>query len=47
MTLLHDRRMAAEQAAEPVRLTVRDFALVHSLAGRSRHIALARRMPRR
>ena len=47
MTLLYDRRMVAEQAVEPLHLTVRDFALVHSLAGRSRHIELARWMLRR
>ncbi|MGN6115027.1 MAG: RNA 2',3'-cyclic phosphodiesterase, partial [Nitrobacter sp.] len=42
MTLLYDRRMVAEQAIEPVYLTVRDFALVHSLVPQSRHIELAR-----
>lgn len=42
MTLLYDRRMVAEQAIEPVYLTVRDFALVHSLVTQSRHIELAR-----
>ena len=42
MTLLYDRRMVAAQAIEPVHLTVRDFALVHSLVRRSRHIELAR-----
>jgi RNA 2',3'-cyclic 3'-phosphodiesterase len=42
MTLLYDRRMVAEQAVEPVHLTVRDFALVHSLVRQSRHIELAR-----
>jgi 2'-5' RNA ligase len=42
MTLLYDRRMVAEQAVEPVYLTVRDFALVHSLVTQSRHIELAR-----
>jgi 2'-5' RNA ligase len=42
MTLLYDRRMVAEQAVAPVSLTVRDFALVHSLVTRSRHIQLAR-----
>ncbi|MBN9004232.1 MAG: 2'-5' RNA ligase family protein [Rhizobiales bacterium] len=42
MTLLYDRRMIAEQATAPVYLTVRDFALVHSLVRRSRHIELAR-----
>ena len=42
MTLLYDRRLVAEQAIEPVYLTVRDFALVHSLVTQSRHIELAR-----
>ena len=42
MTLLYDRRMVAEQAVEPVHLTVREFALVHSLVRQSRHIELAR-----
>jgi 2'-5' RNA ligase len=42
MTLLYDRRMVAERAIEPVYLTVRDFALVHSLVPQSRHIELAR-----
>ena len=42
MTLLYDRRMVGEQTIEPVYLTVRDFALVHSLVTQSRHIELAR-----
>ena len=42
MTLLYDRRMVAERAIEPVYLTVRDFALVHSLVPQSRHMELAR-----
>jgi 2'-5' RNA ligase len=42
MTLLYDDRVVKEQAIQPVRLTVRDFALVHSLLGRSRYIELAR-----
>jgi 2'-5' RNA ligase len=42
MTLLYDRRMVAERAVEPMHLTVRDFALVHSLVRQSRHIELAR-----
>jgi 2'-5' RNA ligase len=42
MTLLYDRRMLAERLIEPMRLTVRDFALVHSLVGQSRYIELAR-----
>ena len=42
MTLLYDNRIVREQAIEPIRLTVSDFALVHSLVGRSRYIELAR-----
>ena len=42
MTLLYDRRVIAEQATAPVYLTVRDFALVHSLVRQGRHIELAR-----
>jgi 2'-5' RNA ligase len=42
MTLLYDQRVVKEQAIEPVRLPVRDFALVHSLVGRSHYIELAR-----
>jgi 2'-5' RNA ligase len=42
MTLLYDERVVEECAVETVRLTVRDFALVHSLVGRSRYIELAR-----
>jgi 2'-5' RNA ligase len=42
MTLLYDDRVVKERAIEPVRLPVRDFALVHSLIGRSRYIELAR-----
>lgn len=42
MTLLYDDRVVEECAIEAVRLTVRDFVLVHSLIGRSRYIELAR-----
>lgn len=42
MTLIYDDRVVKERAIEAVRLTVRDFALVHSLVGRSRYIELAR-----
>jgi 2'-5' RNA ligase len=42
MTLLYDDRIVKERAIDAVRLTVRDFALVHSLLGRSRYIELAR-----
>jgi 2'-5' RNA ligase len=42
MTLLYDDRVVKERPIEPIRLTVCDFALVHSLVGRSRYIELAR-----
>ena len=42
MTLLYDRCSVAEQPVEPVRWTVREFVLVHSLYGQSRHVPLAR-----
>lgn len=42
MTLLYDDRAAKEQAIEPIRIPVSDFALVHSLVGQSRYVELAR-----
>lgn len=42
MTLLYDNRTVKEHAIEPIRLTVSDFALVHSLVGQSRYVELAR-----
>lgn len=42
MTLLYDTEHVAEHAVETVRWTVREFALVHSLHGRSRYVPLAR-----
>ena len=44
VTLLYGDRLVVERPIEPVRWTVRDLALVHSLRGRgaSRHIHLAR-----
>jgi len=42
VTLLYDRQSVAEQAIEPVRWTVREFALVHSLLGRTQHVVLRR-----
>jgi 2'-5' RNA ligase len=42
MTLLYDRRIIAEQPVAAVRWTVREFVLVHSHHGRSRHVSLAR-----
>ncbi len=37
VTLLYDTQVLAPQAIEPIRWTVRDFALVHSLLGRGEH----------
>lgn len=42
MTLLYDDQVVATHAIEPIRWQVREFALVHSLLGRSRHVVLAR-----
>lgn len=42
VTMLYDRRLVAEQALSPIRWTVGDFTLVHSLLGRTEHIPLAR-----
>ena len=42
MTLLYDNRVVKERAIDPIRLTVRNFALVQSLLGRSRYIEVAR-----
>ena len=42
LTLLYDERGIDEHAIEPVRWTVREFALVHSLRGQSRYIRLGR-----
>lgn len=42
MTLLYDDRVMKERVIEAVRLSVRDFTLVHSLVGQSRYIELAR-----
>jgi 2'-5' RNA ligase len=41
VTLLYDHRPVAEEAVETVKWTVRDFVLVHSLLGETRHIRLA------
>jgi len=46
MTLLYDDRTVEEQPIEPIRWTVREFALVHSLLGQTRHIPLGRWMLR-
>ena len=42
LTLLRDDRCVAEHAIEPIGWTAREFVLVHSLLGRSRHVTLAR-----
>ena len=42
VTLLYDGRRVPKQAIEPISWTVREFVLVHSLLGRSRHEPLAR-----
>jgi 2'-5' RNA ligase len=42
VTLLYDGRRVEEQFIEPIRWTVRDFVLVHSLRGRTMHIPLER-----
>jgi 2'-5' RNA ligase len=42
MTLLYDRRAVTEQPVTPVRWPVREFVLIHSLSGQSRHVPLAR-----
>ena len=42
VTLLYDNKSVAEQPVEPVRWTVREFVLVHSLQGQTRHEVLGR-----
>ena len=42
ITLLYERRRIEEQFIEPIRWTVSDFVLVHSLHGRTVHIPLER-----
>jgi 2'-5' RNA ligase len=42
LTLLYGDRKVAEHPVAPVSWTVREFALVHSLYGQSRHIPLER-----
>jgi 2'-5' RNA ligase len=42
VTLLYDERGIDEHAIEPIGWTVHEFALVHSLRGRSRYFALGR-----
>ena len=42
VTLLYDDISVAEQPIEPLDWTVREFVLVHSLLGQTRHVPLAR-----
>ena len=42
VTLLYDDVLVEERAVEPIRWTVREFVLVHSLLGQTRHVPLAR-----
>ena len=42
VTLLYDDHCLAEQAVETIRWTAREFVLVHSLIGQTRHVPLAR-----
>jgi RNA 2',3'-cyclic 3'-phosphodiesterase len=42
MTLLYDARYVALHPVEPVEWTVREFVLIHSLLGKTRHVPLAR-----
>lgn len=41
VTLAYDRKLVAPQPVEPVAWRARDFALVHSLLGQTRHLRLA------
>jgi 2'-5' RNA ligase len=40
MTLFYDRRTVAEEAIDPIRWTVRELVLVHSIYGQGRHVLL-------
>lgn len=42
VTLLYDPLLVAEGAIPPIRWTVSEFVLIHSLVGQTRHIPLAR-----
>jgi len=42
ITLLRDARLVSEHPITPLRWIVREFVLVHSLLGRTKHIPLAR-----
>jgi 2'-5' RNA ligase len=42
VTLLYDPRLVPEEPVEPIRWTVRELVLIHSLLGQTRHIPLGR-----
>jgi RNA 2',3'-cyclic 3'-phosphodiesterase len=42
VTLMYDSQGVAERVVEPIRWTVHDFVLVHSLIGQTKHIHLGR-----
>ena len=42
VTLLYDDKEIAEQPIEPIRWVAREFVLIHSLLGQTRHIPLGR-----
>jgi len=42
VTLLYDRLSVGEQAIDPIRWTVDEFVLIHSLLGKTQHIPLGR-----
>jgi 2'-5' RNA ligase len=42
ITLLYDRRVVPEEAVDPVRWTVCELVLIHSLHGLSQHVSLGR-----
>jgi 2'-5' RNA ligase len=42
VTLLYDAVSVSEHVVEPIRWTVREFVLVHSLLGQTRHVVLDR-----
>lgn len=42
VTLLYDNLRVARETIDPIRWTVREFVLVHSIVGETKHIHLAR-----
>lgn len=42
VTLLYDGSLVPEEPVEPIRWTVRELVLVHSLLGQTKHVALGR-----